>query len=76
VGSRCDALDFPLRLPGVIEVLGGPDRVSRRLKALSGLVGNVADLGGQLQGGIDGSELKDLAKTVVETIQDLRDLKD
>ena len=71
-----DALQFHLRLPGVIQVLGGPDRLSRRLTALSGLFGNAADLGGLFQDGLQVEELRELAKTAVEVVEGLRALED
>lgn len=70
-----DIVEFPLTLPGVVPVLGGPDRTSRRLTALAGLFGTAGGLD-YLDGGIELHELKDLATSIVETVKNLRALKD
>jgi len=71
-----DALQFHLRLPGVLTALGGPDRVSRRLTALAGLFSGAADIGGTFQGGVQVDELYGLAKAAVGVIDHLRGLRD
>jgi hypothetical protein len=63
-------------LPGVIDVLGGPDRMSRRLKAVSGLLGSAGDIGAVFQGGMTGNELLALAKSARSVVNDLIALKD
>jgi hypothetical protein len=68
--------DFPSELPGVIEVLGGPDRITRRLKAVGGLLGATADIGQVFQGGVRADELLDLAKAARDAVKNLLELKD
>lgn len=71
-----DALGFHLKLPGILDVLGGPDRTSRRLKALSSLFHNLADGGGLFEEGLDAKELIDLVETAGKVFEDLRAVKD
>lgn len=68
--------NFYLDLPGVLEVLGGPDRTSRRLKAASTLFTSAGSIGSGLEDGIGADELVELAKDVREFITGLIALKD
>jgi hypothetical protein len=68
--------NFGLELPGLIEVLGGPDRTSRRLKAIAALIGSASDIGGAFQGGVAADELLDLAKAAKNVVKNLVALKD
>ena len=45
-GLVTDLSGFPLNLPGLLPVLGGDDRTTRRLKALARIFGNLGGLGG------------------------------
>ena len=71
-----DAVHFPVRLPGVIQVLGGPDRTSRRLKALAGLFSGGADLVGVFQEGVDVTELLEVAKAAAGIVENGLALRD
>lgn len=64
------------KLPGLIQVLGGPDRTTRRLKALSGLLEAPAGFAKLLEGGIDPSEWIKLGDQILGTVGELRALKD
>jgi hypothetical protein len=75
VRTTVRALD-PIQLPGLIRVLGGPDRTSRRLKAFSSLLGAGADLGGTFQGGIQADELLELGKHALQAVSSMRQLRD
>ncbi|MDP8911456.1 MAG: hypothetical protein M3M94_05260 [Actinomycetota bacterium] len=68
--------NFLVELPGVFEVVGGPDRTSRRLNAVAGLLRATSDIGRALQGGVHGDELLDLAKAARHAVNTLVDLKD
>lgn len=64
--------DFPIELPGAVYVLGGPNQLSRRLSALSGLLNASGDIAGVLQGGISSPDLIKLAiaaKNFLSTIR-------
>jgi hypothetical protein len=63
--------DFGTQLPGVIHVLGGPDRVTRRLNLAAGLLGAGADIGKVLQGGVRADELLELAKAAGDVARTL-----
>ena len=63
-------------LPGVIPVLGSPDRTARRLRALGGLFGAGADLSGVLKDGVDPAELGTLGRAVLDAIESARGLTD
>lgn len=74
---------FPLELPGVLEVLGGPDRITRRLKGIAGLFNSAADFGtssvdlyGSLGGVLDGKALADMVKAAREFLGSARAVKD
>lgn len=63
------ALDAALRisapwktLPKYVTTLGGPDRLTRRLNAVSGLLGAVTDVGGGLTGSGSLTDLLDIAR--------------
>ena len=68
--------DFYLELPGVIDVLGGPDRTSRRLKAVAGLFNAAGGGAGAFQDGIAADEVLDLAKSARDFVRSLVALKD
>lgn len=70
------ATNFYLDLPGVLDVLGGPDRTSRRLKAMSTLFTSGASVGSGVMDGVRVDELLDLAKGVREFVGGLIALKD
>lgn len=74
---------FPTELPGVLEVLGGPDRTTRRLKGLAGLFNSAADFGTSsvdlyesLGGALDGKALADMVKAAREFLSSVREVKD
>jgi hypothetical protein len=67
---------FYLELPGVIEVLGGPDRTSRRLKAAAGLFRATGDITGVFDSGIGADEVVKLAKSARSFVESLVALKD
>lgn len=75
VRTTVRALD-PIQLPGLLHVLGGPDRTTRRLTALSSLLGAGANIGGTFQGGIQADELIGLGQQALEAISSMRQLKD
>lgn len=74
--TMLDSAEFVLKLPGSLQVLGGPDRTSRRLTALAGLFKSAADFGGTFTDGVQVDELKDMAEALVDFGKGLRDLKD
>jgi hypothetical protein len=65
-----------LELPGIIQVLGGPDQSTRRLTALSDLLGAGSDIGGILSGGVRADELLNLAKAAKRTLSSMKALRD
>jgi hypothetical protein len=67
---------FATELPGVIPVLGGPDRTTRRLKAVAGLFTATATLGNGFVGGVQGDEIGDMLKAAREFLSSARALKD
>jgi hypothetical protein len=69
----------PIDLPGLLQVLEGPDRTSRRIKriqALTSLLGSGAGISETLQGGIAASEWLKLGKDALEALSSMRDLTD
>lgn len=66
---------FPMDLPGAIEVLGGPDRLSRRLTALSTLFTAAGNIGSETADGIEFDELFGIANDVKDFVSGLRDLR-
>lgn len=70
------ASQFYIELPGVMQVLGGPDRLSRRLKGVSTLFMSAADFGTGVMDGMQVDELVGLAKSVREFVGGLMGLKD
>ena len=67
---------FYSELPGVIDVLGGPDRTSRRLKAAAGLFGAAGGMTDSLKDGIAIDEVIEVAKSARESLEALIALKD
>lgn len=67
---------FPLDLPGALEVLGGPDRLSRRLKALSTLFTSAGSIGSGVADGLEPDDLFDLANDVKDFFGGLMDLRE
>ncbi len=65
-----------VELPGLINVLGGPDRTSRRLTSLAGLLGAVGDFGTAFGGGIKADELYGMAMAAREAVTNAVDLAD
>jgi hypothetical protein len=69
-------VNFPVELPGLIQVLGGPDRTTRRLTAVAGLLGATSDIGQSLQGGLRADELLELAQAALGAVDNMLKLKD
>ena len=67
---------YLIELPDVFEVLGGPDRMTRRLKAIGGLLGSAGDIGQVFQGGVQSDELLDLATAARDVVKSSLELKD
>jgi len=67
---------YLIELPDVFEVVGGPDRTDRRLKAMAGLLGGVGGIGQGLQDGVQLDELLDLAQSARDVVKSLLELKD
>jgi len=63
-------------LPGIVHVLGGPDRLTRRLNAVAGLLGGAGDVLGVFVGGVQVTELVSLAKSAYGVVTDLQKLRD
>ena len=74
--TMLDSAQFVLKLPGSLQVLGGPDRTSRRLTALAGLFKSAADFGGAFTDGVKVDELRGMADALIDFGKGLRDLKD
>lgn len=68
--------NFAFELPGALEVLGGPDRMDRRLSAVAGLLGATAGIGGALQGGLRTEELLDLGRAAQAAVESMIRLRD
>lgn len=41
-----DLLGFPANLPGLVPILGGDDRTSRRMRSIASILSNIGSLGG------------------------------
>lgn len=71
IGSALDtlhkALNVYLELPGVVQVMGVPDQLSRRMSAVAGVANALGGIGGDLSEGLEDSELISL----VENLHDL-----
>lgn len=63
-------------LPEFVETLGGPGRVERRLRGVSGLLGSLSAAGGALSADGDLQSLIDLAKSLGELPQQFREVRD
>lgn len=69
------ATDVAGQLPGVIQVLGGPDLMSRRLKAVSSLLGATAGMGTALLTGLRPQDVAGFLSGAQEAISTLRGLR-
>lgn len=71
LGVALRAASFPTALPGLIEILGGPDRVNRVLDTLAGITGLVADgIGAASDGQLDPKEIYDLLRSGYDLIRE------
>lgn len=72
---RTGTTDF-FMLPGVVEAMGGPDKLSRRLTALSNLIGGATGMAGGFIGGVKADELIPLGRDARDFIGGLRRFRD
>lgn len=63
-------------LPELMTILGGPDRLSRRLNAVSGLLGSVSTIGGAFGDSAGFKELIEACKAAFELSERWRELGD
>lgn len=69
------SLNFHLELPGVLEVLGGPDLLSRRLSSLADMANAAGGIADGMSGGVQESELRDLLQNAYEFLRSVRSMK-
>lgn len=62
------AVSFPTELRGLVPVLGGPDKATRRLSAVAGLLSGIADTGSKVQDGVGIDEFWDLSNGLLEML--------
>ncbi len=65
----------PYDLPGIVPVLGGPDLLSRRLKAISSMINNLNGINDAFQDGFDTSDIIGLAEDAWEFVKTADELR-
>lgn len=70
------AVDFPTALPGLLEVLGGPDRLARRLGAVAGLLGSISSIGSTIEEGVGLDDIAGLGEGLIDVVDAIRRIKD
>jgi len=70
------ASNFAIELPGVIEVLGGPDGFTRRLNAVTGLLGATSSIGAALDGGVVADEVFGLAQAALDAVTNVQAIRE
>jgi hypothetical protein len=68
---RTGSAEF-FKLPGVLEVMGGPDKLHRKMATLSNLIGGAGGIGGGLAGGVTANEVLLMGKDGWDFVRGLR----